>query len=185
MYYLISILFGLIPEVLFLILFVDNIKNFKGKKIKLFMMIGLTYFLCLLIKQYVILYYFLFIIFTYFIFKILYKNETELIDIFIISFATMYLTLVGFVTFLFVDNNLSNYYLMYIVNRFLLFSIFIFKNKIKNFYSKYYKFWNRNDSIKKPFKSITIRNVSLVLINVFVFSINIALNNIINIISKR
>lgn len=185
MYYLISILFGLIPEILYLTLFINNIKNFKGKKIRLFLMLSLIYFLCLLVKQYVIIYYFLFIILTYLVIKILYRDQVELIDVFIISSATMYLTLIGFITFLFVDNNFSNYYIMYFVNRILLFSIFILKDKIKSIYSKYYKFWNRNDSIKKPFKSITIRNISLILINVFILFVNIALNDIINIVLKR
>lgn len=185
MYYLISILFGLIPEVLFLTLFIRNIKNIKNKKVILFITTGFIYFLCLLIKQYVLMYYFLFIILMYINLRILYRNKFQLVDIFIISFATMYLTLVGFITFLFVNNDFSNYYFMYFINRILLFSIFIFKDKIKIFYSKYYKFWNRNDSIKKLFKSITIRNFSLILINVFILFINIALNNIINIVLKR
>ena len=46
MYYLVSILFGLIPEVLYFTLFITYTKNIKEKRIKLILLISIAYFLC-------------------------------------------------------------------------------------------------------------------------------------------
>ena len=45
MYYVISILLGLIPEVLFIVLFLTSAKQLKEKRIRLFFIISIFYFL--------------------------------------------------------------------------------------------------------------------------------------------
>ena len=44
MYYLLSIVLGLIPEVLYFTLFLSYTKNLKGKKIRLFVLTFILYF---------------------------------------------------------------------------------------------------------------------------------------------
>ena len=73
----------------------------------------------------------------------------------------------------------SNYYYLYVIDRFLLFMPFIFKNKFNVIYKKYCNLWNRNDKEKRPIKSITLRNISLILLNSFIFIANITIINII------
>ena len=180
MYYLISILFGLIPEVLYFTLFITYTKNIKEKRIKLFLLIGVAYFGCMLIQQYKTIYYILFIALVYIILKILYKSKTQIIDIFVFSLSTIYLTLLATVSLMLFTDNLSNYYILYIIARILLFIPFIFKNRFNIIYQKYCRLWNRNDKEKRPIKSITLRNVSLIIINVTIFIINIATLSIIN-----
>lgn len=180
MYYLLSILLGLIPEVLYFTLFLIYTKNLKSKKLKLFLSIAIVYFMCILIQQWKILFYILFIVLVYLCLKLLYKNKTQIIDIFIIMISHLWLAILSFILIFFVKKDMSNYVFVSIIDRILLFSIFIFKNKFNKIYKLYCKLWNRNDKEKRPIKSITLRNVSLILLNSFIFFLNIAIINIIN-----
>lgn len=182
MYYLISILLGLIPEVLYFTMFLTCTKNIKEKKIRLFLFMSIIYFICMLVQQYQIIYYVLFIGLVYLLLKILYKDKTQIIDVFIISLSTIYLTLSSFIPSLFIKEDLSNYYICYIFCRILLFIIFIFKNKFNILYNKYRSLWNRKNEIKRPIKSITLRNISLITLNGFIVLLNLAIISIINFI---
>lgn len=182
MYYILSILLGLIPEVLYFTLFITYTKNIKEKRIKLFLLIGIAYFLCILIQQLQILFYLVLIFAIYLSLKILYKRKTQIIDIFIISVAYFWVIILSFFLIFLVKKDLSNYMIIYFIERFLLFTPFVFKNKFNIIYKKYCSLWNRNDKEKRPIKSITLRNISLILLNSFIFFINIAIINIINFI---
>ena len=182
MYYLISVFLGLLPEVLYFTLFLSFTKNLKEKRIKLFLLIALSYTLCIFISQYKILFYIIFMFMCYISLKILYKSKTQIIDVFIISVSSIYLTFATFIASLFIKEDLSNYILCYILSRILIFIIFIFKNKFNILYNKYKSLWNRNDAEKRPIKSITLRNISLILLNSFIFLLNIAIINILDFI---
>lgn len=180
MYYLVSILFGLIPEVLYFTLFITYTKNIKEKRIKLFLLIALTYFVCILIQRFQIIFYVLWVFLTYLDCKLLYKKKIQIIDIFIISLSYFWVALLSFVLMKFVNQNYSNYYIIFIIQKILLFLPFVFKSNFNKMYNYYCKLWNRNDKEKKPIKSITLRNISLILLNVYIFFMNIILINIIN-----
>lgn len=77
MYYLISVLLGLIPEVLYFTLFIIYTKNIKEKRFRLFFFMSVIYFLCMLIKQYEVIYYILFVVLVYILLKILYKKDSR------------------------------------------------------------------------------------------------------------
>lgn len=175
MIYIISMLLGMIPEVLYFTLAIVYTKNIKTKRIKLFLLIALSYILCIMIIKYELLFYVLFIFILYFILKFLYKEETQIIDIFVIMYFSFYLTLLSFLIYFYygISHNINTYMILYLINRFLLFFIFIFKNKFNKLYLSYRKYWNRNDMIKRPIKSITLRNISLISINCIIFIINI------------
>lgn len=177
---ILSIFLGLIPEVLYFTLFITYTKNIKEKRIKLFLFIALAYILCMFIQRYKIFYYVLFITLIYWIMKLLYKKKTQIIDIFVISLSSLYLTLLSCISLLFINKDLSNYYNIMIISRIILYLPFILKKYFYKFYKKYYKLWNRNDNEKRPIKSITLRNISLILLNCLIFIINITAINIIN-----
>ncbi len=181
MYYLISILFGLIPEVLYFTLFITYTKNIKEKRIKLFLLIAISYFLCILVQSFQILFYILLIVLIYMSLKILYKEKVQIIDIFIISIDYLWIAILSTLLLILLNEDKSNYYLLYIIDRILLFVPFIFKNKFSVLYKKYCRLWNRNDKEKRPIKSITLRNISLILLNGFILLLNITMINIINI----
>ena len=182
MYYLISILLGLIPEVLYFTMFLIYTKNIKEKKFRLFLFMSIIYFICMLVQQYQIIYYVLFIGLVYLLLKILYKDKTQIIDLFVISLSSIYLTILSYICFIFLNKDLSNYYFLYILDRIFLIIPFIFRNKFNILYKKYCNLWNRNDKIKRPIKSITLRNISLMIINFAIFFMNIYAISIINFI---
>lgn len=180
MYYLVSILFGLIPEVLYFTLFITYTKNIKEKRIKLFLLLSILYFLCMLLQRFIIIYYIIFIFFAYLILKLLYKNQAQIIDIFIASISYLWLSVLSLILMNFVNKDFSNYYIILLIQKILLFMPFLLKNKFNILYKKYCKLWNRNDNEKRPIKSITLRNLSLILLNSFIFLLNITIINIIN-----
>lgn len=175
MIYIISMFLGMLPEVLYFTLAIIYTKNIKKNKIKLFLLITMAYITCIMIIKYELLFYILFIFVLYFVLKLLYRNETQIIDVFVIMYFCFYLTLLSFLIYIYygLSNNINTYYLLYFINRVLLFAIFIFRNNFNKLYNNYKKYWNRNDNIKRPIKSITLRNVSLIMINCIIFIINI------------
>ena len=180
MYYVISILLGLIPEVLFITLFLSFTKNLKEKRLLLFITISISYIISMLIQQYKIIFYVLFIFLLYLSLKIIYGKKTQIIDLFVASIPFMWISILSYICFVFFKEDLSNYYMLYIIDRIVLFIPFIFKKHFNKLYLQYYKLWNRNDKEKRPIKSITLRNLSLVIVNIVIFLMNIYTISIIN-----
>ena len=170
---ILSIILGLIPEILYFTLFIIYTKNIKEKRIKLFFLLSLAYLVFILLNNYSIINYIIFIVLAYIILKLLYKKKTQIIDIFVFSIAFSYVCLISFITSRFINNNYIMYYIMMIINRILLFIPFIFKDKFNILYKKYCSLWNRNYDKKQPIKSITLRNISLFTLNIFIFIMNI------------
>lgn len=168
-----SILLGLIPEVLYFTLSIIFFKNIKEKRGWLIFLTSIAYFLCMFIRKYQIVYYVLFIAALYGILKILYKDKVQKIDIFVISLFSIYLTVISYLCSINFKEDLSNYYILYVVDRTLLFLPFVFKNKYHKLYQLYCTLWNRNDQEKRIIKSITLRNISLIIINIAIVFMNI------------
>lgn len=178
LFYTISILLGLIPEVLYFTLFITYTKNIKEKRFKLFVLTGIIYFLCMLVVMYKLVYYIAFVILFYLVLKFLYKQKIQIIDIFVITLSFFYLSTIAYIFFLLMNDNMDFYYLFYMLDRILLlllllFVPFIFKNKLNSIYKIYCKLWNRNDKETRPIKSITLRNISLIAINFIIIIMNI------------
>lgn len=182
MYYVISILLGMLPEVLYFTLFLIYTKDLKDKKFRLFGLVAIAYIICIMISQYKILYYTTFIFLIYGILKLLYKNKAQITDIFAFSVSIIYLTILSLLIYL--PKDIVQYYIILLVNRILLFIPFIFRNKFNIIYKKYYSLWNRNYEKKQPVKSITLRNISLIVINCIIFIINIICLYITDLASK-
>lgn len=180
MYYVLSVLLGLIPDVLYFTLFITITKNIKVKRKKLFILIGIAYFICMILQKNIIMYYILFIALIYFSMKILYKEKTQIIDIFIIGISYLWLSILSFILMNFVKRDLSNYYIILLIQKIMIFLPFLFKSKFYSLYKTYYKLWNRDDNENRPIKSITLRNISLILLNSVIFFLNIIIINIIN-----
>lgn len=184
MNFIFSLILGILPEILYFTLFLINTKDIKNKKLKLFSLIAMVYFICIVIGKYKLIYYVSFIFLIYIVLKILYKEKAQIIDIFVISAAYIYVCLISFICSRFINNNYTLYYIMLIINRILLFIPFLFKSKFHVLYKKYCSLWNRNYNKKQPIKSITLRNISLIILNSFIFLLNIATIYVINTFNK-
>ena len=163
--FLVSIVLGLLPEVLYFSLFLIYTKNIKEKKLKLFMLLAIGYILLIMICRYQFIFYLAYVVYSYFVLKYLYKSQ--IIDFFICSIGLTYMTIVAYVGYQILG---FNYVLYYIVARISLFSIFTFKKHFNKLYLTYRSLWNRNDNAK--IKSLTIRNCSLLFINILILFFN-------------
>lgn len=173
---LLSLLLGILPQSLYFMLFVTNIKQIKTRRLILLLLLFILCILLNMIIRYNIYLYLAFIPLYYFALKLLYKKKAQIIDIFIISLSFAIMSIISCVSSFIYLNNYSLYWIAYIVNNVLLFSSLL----LKRFYIKFYKFycgnWNRKDSNKV--RSITLRNISLISINVFILILDTMLINI-------
>lgn len=182
MYYLIGFLLGLIPEVLFMTLFLSFTKGIKEKKWLLALCLTISYLILIFIRQYKIFLYVLFIFLIYVSLKITYKKKAQIIDLFVGSVPFMWISIISYICFLFLKDDYSNYYILYGIDRIVLFIPLLFKKQLNVLYKTYCKLWNRNDAEKRPIKSITLRNISLLVINITIFLMNVYVISVINFI---
>ena len=161
---LISIILGMLPECLFYTYFWIMLKQLKNKRILLFILICIIYFSLIMIKRYEVLYYFLFGILMYLILKILYKEKTNFLDIFVFYASCTYIFFIS----CFCISIILNYQIAYIVNRILLLFPFIFYKQIISIYKKYMCTWNKETNISKYLRSITIRVGTIMLLSSFI-----------------
>lgn len=161
---LINIFLGMLPEALFFTMFLICSKKIKEKRIILFILIVLNYIGTGVLNTYSIYSYVLFIILQYTILKLLYKEKTEWIDVFLVTISHIYLFIIAISCY----KVFSDYKIALLVNRLLLLVPFIFRNKLNYLYEEYRKLWNRNSNNK--IKSITLRNISLIFLNIFIFA---------------
>ena len=164
--FIVGLFMGMLPEVLYFALSICFIKDIKKQRLKLFSLLVIGYIVLIMVCRFQLLFYLGYIVYVYMVLKKLYKSK--IIDLFIVSVVSAYLTLVSFIAFKLTDT----YMLAYLINRLMLFiPIFILNYKLNDFYNVYYSLWDRHEGNKV--KSITIRNISLVFINSFIVLLNV------------
>lgn len=162
--FIISLFLGMLPEVLFLTLFIIFSGNKKDKRLKLFIYLMIGYILLVMVCRYQLIFYIAYIIYSYLVVRKLYKAHIS--DLFINSIGYVYLTLMSFLCF----KLIPNYWIALVINRIMLFIPFIFRKYFNKFYLKYKSLWNVNKNAK--IKSITLRNISLLTINLLIVIMN-------------
>lgn len=165
-----SLLFGIVPEAIYFTFYLCKMKNLKNKKLLLFVAIGVLIILATMLSNYNLYLYLLLILGIYAVIKLLYKRKVQIIDIFVIDCLYAYLMIVSFVSFYVFKNNVEMYWYAYVLDRILLFIPTVVAKKLKMLYNLYCKLWNRNE--RNKLRSISVRNTSLILMNVFIFIIN-------------
>lgn len=117
--------------------------------------------------------------------KVLYRDKAQITDIFLFAAASIILILISFTCGIILFSKPDLYYIMLIINRALIFGfLFIFKNKISVIYNRIIKYWNRNKEHTK-IRSLTLRNISIIIFNLMFCIINIGLIMAIAFIEKR
>lgn len=173
-YFLISILLGAIPDVLYYYLYITKIKEVKAKRIILFVLMFLNYIVFNMILRYNLYLYLLYDVMMFMFIKLLYKSEIN--DFFLVLFIDIYYIFLSSSCFFLIPN----YAIALLASKIFMFLPLIYKNKIINLYKSYCKMWNRNDNAKYPIKSLTLRNISLVSLNAIVIILDFFLLYIIN-----
>ena len=171
-------------EAIYFSLFLIYGKNLKEKRI---LFIGIMIFEYLMITkliQYNTWIHISYIIMTYINLKVLYKEKAQITDIFLFMFASIILILFSGIFAILVYNNIINYIVAIILLRICLFLFLFFNTKnINGVYKTFCKSWNRNKNSK--IKSLTLRNISIIIFNLMFYSINLAMIICNIIIEKR
>ena len=162
-----SILVGLIPESAFMALVIVFSKNTREKRIALFSLILLSNIICGMLLMGSLWYHFAFMSSIYLILFILYRSH--IMDVFLITTTWLYIAIIGAFCFFVFDN----YIIGLIINRLLLLvPLLLFTNKFNAWYKIYVSLWDRKEG--NPIKSITLRNWSLVILNILMLILNMA-----------
>ena len=170
---MVEIILGYIPEAIYFALFMIYTKQLKEKRL---LYIGLMILEYLLLKQFIhysIYFQVAYTFLTFIILKILYKDKSQIIDIFTFTIGSIYLILTS--ALFSIPKLIWNldYTICVILNRIFVFtSIILVRDKLHNIQNIYKKLWNRNDKVKKKIKSTTFRSLNVVIFNTIFFIIN-------------
>ena len=161
-------------EAIYFSLFLIYGKNLKEKRI---LFIGIMIFEYLTLKYFIkfnVLFQLIYTFMSFVNLKVLYKNKAQITDIFLFTIASLLLILISIICSLpvIISNIPWMYYIMLIINRILIFiCLILLKNKINYLYIKFCKNWNRHKDNK--IKSLTLRNISVIMFNIMFYVINI------------
>lgn len=168
-----NIILGLIPESIFFSLFIIFTKNYKNKTknivFTLLMIIGYIILKRILPRN--VYCQIIYIIYVPILMKIMYKEKSHISDIFIFMLSAdimiVFSITIGIAC---VFNSLTLYWICYAINRILMFGFLIIaRNKLNKFYKNIISQWNRNREKPNKIKALTIRNVSVLLLNFGIF----------------
>lgn len=173
---MLEILLGQVPEAIYFALFIIFTKQLKEKRIIFVLVTILEYVLLFNIRPFTIWIHVAFFVVTYLLLKILYKEKSQIIDVFTLMVASLTIIIASALCYFVMWNLSHNYILTTVVNRFVLFAfLFGIRNKLPNIQNLYKHLWNRNDKIPKHMKSTTFRALNMVLFNLMFIAINIGL----------
>ena len=157
---LLEILLGQIPEAIYFALFIIFTKRLDKKRGLFITLMVIEYVLLLNALPFSIWSHILYFVISFVILKLLYKEKSQIIDIFTLGIASLFIIVVNLIIYAIFLKMIKNYIVVTIINRISLFmSLFLVKNKLPKIQNMYKKFWNRNDTVPKPMKSVTFKTV--------------------------
>lgn len=159
MNFLISMLLGMIPEVLYITLMTSYLEGIETKRIRLFVLNSFGYIVLIMVCRFELIFYIAYIIYLYWVLKLMFK--VQITSFFMISVVFSSVAWISFVCSFY-----PNYYVGYVISRTMLYTIYLFRDNFYILYKRYRACWNRN--ITHKIKSITLRNCSLVFINAMI-----------------
>lgn len=163
MNFLISMLLGMIPEVLYITLMTSYLEGIETKRIRLFVLNSFGYIVLIMVCRFELIFYIAYIIYLYWVLKLMFK--VQITSFFMISVVFSSIAWISFVCSFY-----PNYYVGYVISRIMLAIIYLFRDNFYILYKRYGACWNRNTTHK--IKSITLRNCSLVFINAMIIVVN-------------
>lgn len=165
-----------ILEAVYFSLFILFSKKMKSKSFlfiiaNIFLYLGLKLFL-----KYNIWFQILYIGLTYMQLKLFYKEKAIITDVFMLLLGALFLMIISIVAYVLVNLTFKSYILALVLYRIMLFVfVFLFRNKISKIHNAMNKYWNRH-SFKNKIKSLTLRNICAVGMNIIFFIIALWLN---------
>ena len=166
------VLLGQLPEALYFSLFMILTKRLSNKRLLFTSLMLLEYGLLMSTLQFSVWAHTLYFVMTYILLKMLYKEKSQITDIFTLGIASIILMIVSSVCFLTISMTVKNMILCNIIAKGMLFIfLFVFRNKLYNIQKLYKRLWNRNNKPKK-IKSATFRCVNIVAFNFMFYTLN-------------
>lgn len=165
---ILELLIGQIPEAIFLALFMIVGKNLKTKRILFVTLVTVEYlFLKYIIRlNYTVVFPISYTFATFAILKALYKDKAQITDVFLFVFAMIILGICS-VPVLLLNTYIKNIYICCIISKMIAFFIlFLVRNKLYKGYKYVCSFWNRNCNKNRKIKSLTLRNICVVIFNI-------------------
>ena len=169
--FLISLLLGMIPEVLYITLMTSYLEGIKTKIIRLFVLNSFGYIVLIMVCRFELIFYIAYIIYLYWALKLIFK--VQITSFFMICAVFSSVAWVSFICSFW-----SNYYVGYTLSRFMLVILYLCRANFYILYRKYKACCNRNTTHK--IKSITLRNCSLVFLSVMIIILNTFLLSIVS-----
>lgn len=176
---MLNIILGIIPEAIFFSLFIIFTKKYNHK-------IKNLVFTILMILGYIILKQLLpknvycqiiYILYVPLLMFLLYKNKFHISDIFVMSWASIFLTILTLIFLPIIKIfGQENYLYIWIINRIFIFiPLIISKNTLNKIYKYFILQWNRNREKPNKIKALTIRNICVISLNISIFVINLCM----------
>lgn len=172
----IEILLGQLPEAIYFALFMILSKGLKTKRTTYIILSCIYYLILLNAFPYNTWSHVLFFIFTYITLKYLYKERSQITDVFTLGIASLLIVVISILIYFILSKFTAYIILGNIVQKIILFSVlFLLRNQLPKIQGLYNKLWNRNDKIPKRIKSTTFRVLNVVTFNFMFYVINIFL----------
>lgn len=178
---LIVIILEKVLEAIYFAMFLIAGKGIKNKKL---LFIGIMVFEYVMLTNFIEFNVYFQLIYTFMSFvnlKVLYKEKAQITDIFLFMVASLTLIFVSFISYMpfhiITKGNvgLREYLVALFFNRALLGLILIAgRNLIRNSYKKFCSLWNRH-AIPNQIKSLTLRNISIIIFNLMFWLINLGM----------
>lgn len=167
---MLEIVLGQVPEAVYFALFMILAKELKEKKLLFTVIMICEYLLLKYLFVFNIWFQISYTAMTYVTLKVLYKEKSQITDIFTFEIASLILIICSIISG---GLYLLNPIIGIISSRMLPFMIiFIFRNKSNNIQKLYKCHWNRNDKVKTKIKSTTFRCLNVVIFNLMFYIIN-------------
>lgn len=162
-------------EAIYFSMFLIMSKNIKNKRL---LFIGIMIFEYLMLKHFInysVYFQLAYTFMSYVNLKVLYKEKTQITDIFLFTVASIILIVISATSYGIVYITIRKYFVALILNRILLFgTLYLIRNIVKNKYKAFCSLWNRHN-IPDTIKSLTLRNISIITFNLMFWLINLGM----------
>lgn len=173
---LLQLFLGQIPEAIFFALFMIFTKQLKEKRVLFVFLMIVEYLLLKTAIKYDIWFQVLYTFITFVLLKILYKEKSQVTDVFTFTIANILLTLISIVSYFIIWKTINIFIISVILNRLLMIIFFIFMyRQLPKLQIIYKKFWNRDRNKKNKIKATTFRALNVVMFNIIFYIINIGM----------
>lgn len=163
-------------EAIFFSMFLILGKNLKEKRLLFTTIMIFEYLALKCVLKYNIWFQLIYTFMSFINLKVLYKEKAQITDIFLFAVASILLIVINALVYFAFYFTIKNYLLAIIICRIILFAfLFLFQNKIYTIYKKFCSLWNRHKE-KNKIRSLTLRNISIIVFNLMFYFINIGLS---------